>query len=92
MSKELLTSVAGSLLEKTFSGKHNLKKVEDNIFIDRDPKIFEMILNYLRYDCNYIPKDITTEQKRLFEMEVHYWSIGNFIEPKLPKNLMNMLK
>ena len=28
----------------------------------------------------------------MFEMEVHYWELGNFVEPKLPKKLLDMLK
>ena len=92
VSKVLLTSVKGSLLEKTFSGKHNLNKIDDHVFLDRDPRIFDLVLNYLRYDQNYIPKEIDVETKRLFEMEVHFWDLGNFIESKLSKQLLEMLK
>lgn len=92
VSKSLLTSVPGSLLEKTFSGKHQLKKLDDHVFLDRDPRIFEMVLNYLRYDCKYFPRDVDSETRRIFEMEIHYWELGNFIEPKLPKSLIDMLK
>ena len=62
------------------------------MFLDRDAKIFEMVLNYLRYNRKYYPKEADAEQKRMFEMEVHYWELGNFVEPKLPKKLLDMLK
>ena len=75
VSKELLTTVKDSLLDKTFSGKHNLKTVNDHYFLDRDPKIFDMVLNYLRYDTNYMPKNVDSETKRLFEMEIEHWGI-----------------
>ena len=86
VSKELLTTVSDSLLQKTFSGKHNLKAFNGNVFLDRDPKIFDMVLNYLRYDTNYIPKNVNEETKRLFDMEIQYWGIEQeqYIETKLP--------
>lgn len=56
VSRELLTSVKTSLLEKTFSGKHILKQAGDaSIFIDRDPKYFDLMLNFLRNKGNFNP-------------------------------------
>lgn len=75
VSRELLTTVSDSLLKKTFSGKHNLKSVNGAVFLDRDPKIFDMVLNYLRYDTHYIPKNVNEEVKRLFDMEIQFWGI-----------------
>ena len=45
-----------------------------------------MVLNYLRYDTNYIPKNVNEETKRLFDMEIQYWGIEQeqYIETKLP--------
>jgi len=36
VSQKVLTSVEGSALQKMFSGMHNLKKIDDKIFLDRD--------------------------------------------------------
>jgi len=49
--------------------------VNGAVFLDRDPKIFDMVLNYLRYDTHYIPKNVNEEVKRLFDMEIQFWGI-----------------
>jgi hypothetical protein len=43
----------GSNLEKTFGpeGVENLSRIGDKIFIDRDGKTFELLINYLRNNC-----------------------------------------
>ena len=46
--RKLLQSVPNSLLGEMFSGKTELKKVDDTLFIDRNPKIFALVLDYLR--------------------------------------------
>ena len=66
VSKELLTKVKGSLMESTFGGKHQLKAVDEHIFLDRDSRVFDMLLNYLRHEGNYVPKKIDEETKTLF--------------------------
>lgn len=47
----------GSNLEKTFGpeGFGNLNRIGDQIFIDRDGKIFEYLINYLRNNCKILP-------------------------------------
>ena len=47
ISKNLLTSVPDSILEAFFSGRHQTLKVENRIFIDRDPDMFKHIIRYL---------------------------------------------
>ena len=46
--KSLLCSVPDSALEAMFSGRHPLKKLNGKVFIDRNPKIFILVLDYLR--------------------------------------------
>ena len=48
--RALLTSVRGSLLATYFSGRHGdqLRKIDNRIFVDRDPGIFRLMINYLR--------------------------------------------
>jgi hypothetical protein len=49
VAKDTLTSVNGSLLQKMFSGKHNLKiDQNDVIYLDRDFKAFDTMIKYLR--------------------------------------------
>ena len=40
VSRDVLCSVPGSNLQKLFSGEHKLKMEGDNVFLDRNPKIF----------------------------------------------------
>ena len=48
VSKDLLCSIKPSTLEEMFSGRHELKKFNGKVFIDRNPKIFRYVLDYLR--------------------------------------------
>lgn len=47
-SIDILTSDKGSYLEKTFSGKHELKMIDGKVFLDRDGETFKTLINYLR--------------------------------------------
>lgn len=38
--RDVLRLVPGSILEKMFNGMHNLKKVDDAVFLDRDGTTF----------------------------------------------------
>ena len=55
VSKKVLTSVKDSILNQMFSVSFNLKSINDSIYIDRDPVIFDMVLNYLRNEGEYFP-------------------------------------
>ena len=46
--KSTLCHIKGSVLEAMFSGRHTLQKKEDKIFIDRDPKAFKMMIDFIR--------------------------------------------
>lgn len=49
VTRELLTSIKGSLLEAKFSGRCKVTKTkEGRIFLDRNPKIFKHVIDYLR--------------------------------------------
>ena len=81
-----MTGVKGSLLEKRFSREYDQKEIEDEIFLDRDPKTFEMMLNYLRHERKYIPKKVDEESIRLFELELKHWGVASadYFKAKLP--------
>ena len=48
--KSVLCSVPDSMLEAMFSGRFSYKEIDGRIFIDRDPEIFKLVINYLRND------------------------------------------
>ena len=74
-SRSILTFVKGSTLEAMFSGRHPITTLDNGEhFIDRNPKIFTMILDYLRNGCR-IPPIEDTYKRQSFEMELDYWGI-----------------
>jgi hypothetical protein len=44
-----------SLLAKMFDGGFELKEIEGYVFIDRNGYMFEMMLDFLRNDCEQWP-------------------------------------
>ena len=58
-----------------FSGRHELKKQGGKVFLDRNPKVFRYVLDYLRnnQEVDFIFKDDTL--KNLFEGELRHWNI-----------------
>ena len=71
-----LTSIPNSFMSQYFSqiavgpdGRYT----GEEIFIDRDPDVFAQIINYLRSDRKFIPKDVNVDLASLFELEVRYW-------------------
>ena len=55
VTQKVLCSVEGSHLAKMFSGLHDLKKIDDSIFVDRDGSIFKSLINFLRNDRKIYP-------------------------------------
>ena len=82
----MLCTVDGSLLQKTFSREHNGRGSDEEIFLNRDSKIFEMMLNYLRHDRKYVPAKVDDESLRLFELELKHWGVASadYFKAKLP--------
>lgn len=73
----VLQSVPNSLLAKTFSGMHELKKVDNDVFLDRDGKTFETLVNYLRNDRRVFPDFIYKNDEINFFKELHFWGIDS---------------
>ena len=61
--KKVLTSVADSRLKTMFSDDLELTKVNGKIFVDRDPKMFEHLINYLRNDLEWVEFDSHQEDQ-----------------------------
>ena len=94
----MLTSVPQSSLSKMFSGLHDIKKVDDSIFLDRDGKTFQSLVNYLRNDRKVYPEFDSSNDQRLFTEELNFWGIKDDrleerrLEQKFPNEIVEMLK
>ena len=75
--KEVLRSVPNSLLAKMFSDMHELKKIDDEVFLDRDGKTFETLVNYLRNERKVFPEFVEKNQENHFFKELHFWGIDS---------------
>ena len=78
VSRELLTSIKGSKMETVFSGDHTLHVLPNKrIFLDRNPQIFEHVLQYLRTRRSHVPinNNLESNLRELFEMEVKFWEL-----------------
>lgn len=73
--KDVLRSVPESLLAKMFSDMHELKKIDDEVFLDRDGKTFETLVNYLRNDRKVFPEFEEKNRENHFFKELHFWGI-----------------
>lgn len=76
VSRNVLTSVPDSLLARKFSGAHEFEKHQDVVFLDRDPEIFNLLLNHLRCNGrNEMLSDLDGYKLNQFEQELKYWQI-----------------
>lgn len=98
VTQKVLTSVPNSQLAKMFSGMHEVKKVEDSVFLDRDGKTFQTLINYLRNDRKIYPEFDNQNEQRLFVEELNFWGIKDDrleesrLEKKFPQEIVDMLK
>ena len=78
VSKKVLCSIPESSLSNMFSGKYPLKVIDERVFLDRDSKIFRLVLSYLRN--NRAPLNIDDNlTANLFELELKHWRL---LQPK----------
>lgn len=98
VSQKVLASVQGSSLQKMFSGMHNLKKVDNSIFLDRDGLTFQTLVNYLRNDRKVYPEFENANDQKQFTEELNFWGIKDDrqeekrLEAKFPVEIVEMLK
>ena len=74
VSKSLLNSVPNSKLAQYFSGDHEIPVANGKFYLDRNPTVFGLVLDYLRNDRT----DITIEDsllQNLLEKELNYWKL-----------------
>ena len=73
--RDVLTLVKGSILEKMFNGMHQLKKIDNEVFLDRDGKTFQYLVNYLRNDREVFPEFVDPNDEIQFFKEMDFWGI-----------------
>ena len=56
---------------------HELKKINEEVFLDRDGKTFETLVNYLRNERRVFPEFNDKNQENHFFKELHYWKIDS---------------
>ena len=72
--RDTLTKIPESLLADYFSGIHQHPLTNDGrIFLDRDSEAFFHMINYLRSDNKYLPKDVNTDVKIRLYNEFKFW-------------------
>ena len=78
-----LTSCPGSTLSAMFSGTEfpGTKDKDGCCFIDRNPRFFRMILEFLR--ANIIPESESPQEEAAFKKEVDYFGLTNWIYPAI---------
>ena len=66
-----------SFMSEMFSGDiQALKKdLSGNVIIDRNLKIFEFVLDYIRYGPDFQPDHV--DDKKRFELELKYWGLAS---------------
>ena len=73
--RDVLRLVPGSTLEKMFNGLHELKKIDEEVFLDRDGKTFQFLVNYLRNDREVFPEFVDPNDEIHFFKELDFWKI-----------------
>ena len=66
--------VKNSKLEQIMSGRHKIKKLNGKILINRDPQIFQILLNYIG---NNLQKPVfrNNYEEDQFVKELQHWEI-----------------
>lgn len=62
---------------------HELKKVDDEVFLDRDGDTFETLVNYLRNDRKVFPEFTEKNAQNMFYKELQFWGIEQGLDTQL---------
>jgi hypothetical protein len=74
--RDVLRAVPGSTLEKMFNGMHELKKINEEVFLDRDGNTFGHLINYLRNKRDVFPEFTDPNEEIHFFKELEWWKIA----------------
>ena len=73
--RDVLRHVPGSILDTMFNGLHELKKIDEEVFLDRDGKTFQHLVNYLRNEREVFPEFMDRNDEIHFFKELEFWKI-----------------
>lgn len=73
--RDVLCQVKGSKLEMYFSGVEEVKKINEECFLDRDGDTFLHMINYLRNNRELFPDFHDRNDEIHFFKELEYWKI-----------------
>jgi len=65
-----------------FNGMHDLKKIDDKVFLDRDGRSFLHLVNYLRNDRTVFPEYMDKNDEIMFFKELDFWKIPPILKKK----------
>jgi len=89
--KSTLCKYQDSMLAVMFSGRHVLNQdEEERIFIDRDPSVFSLVLEFLRNSEVPVFKDDTEEMK--FKRELDFFGLSNTVICTTQHRDVNLVK
>ena len=61
-----LCEVKGSLLETTFSGRHEVKKKDGKIYLDRQPHAFNLMIDFIKNRGKFVTEELENNIETLF--------------------------
>ena len=73
--RDVLCLCRGSTLEKYFAGLTEVKKINEECFLDRDGQTFLHMINYLRNNREVFPDFADRNDEIHFFKELEYWGI-----------------
>ena len=51
------------------------QKPNESIFVDSNPDVFKTLLEFVRTDRKYLPKNVSRDQKEQIEVEMKHWKV-----------------
>lgn len=78
LGKKTLCAVPGSKLETFFSDTNLIASKDGVVFIDRDPKYFSMLINFLTYFEEFDFDVLNKHEQRCFLKEMKEWDVDYF--------------